>query len=671
MRDTALATPVSDMQTKTGLSLAYWRSDRRYEGAAFATGIGLLSYGIGTNSVLMGLQYADVAAHLFQYHYPDNADPWIGLTDSVKSAAMLTGLQAGMTVSRHLMSTNLHRKWAGWLRAQFVDAMLNAHNSAYHIKSTMVSDDKGKEHSLEYVDQRVTECIKDSTGAQIGLAMGVVTATSTLSAAVQEAFRISQPFDAPQFMGRAGAALSDYMGASGTAVMTLATATLSVAVGTTLAYLIGRQITKVNAAMQETEAGYRNNINNLSRTAFYVAASAGKYVEEKLHKKFYKAVDNAWWKHNSVHAGFMGYSKLYNPFSTHIVSYLPALGNYVAGSMNLNTFLKTSSTAASVINSMEWFIDVMPALANLKTNLTRASDVAKSIDAVSDSHAYYQKTGISEFRYVSQSPEMGLYVQGLELMHAGHDAPPFLKARRVLLRPGDWAQISGPNGAGKSCFMKAIADRKYLWPYGRGTVASSEDLKWFYATQDTEFQPVTLKQLVTYQKDAAQYDDAAIETLLDTVGLEKFKPYLHKTGDDKGTWNFSGGEKQKLILARILLADPDILLLDEANSAMDVEAKAQFYSLLSGHLRGRPYKQDSIVIAVVHEEKTPRDDKGEPYFNKVLQIEDGVMVQKANVPETGRKHYAGGIAPTYSIHHSSGWPSGYMSPNIHLGPSLH
>ncbi|PZO82680.1 MAG: hypothetical protein DI626_09880 [Micavibrio aeruginosavorus] len=197
------------------------------------------------------------------------------------------------------------------------------------------------------------------------------------------------------------------------------------------------------------------------------------------------------------------------------------------------------------------------------------------------------------------------------------------------MRPGDWAQIEAENGAGKSCFMKAVGG-EYLWAYGRGTVARNEHFKTMYATQDIELQNITFRQLVTYPDREELYSDHEIQNVLGDVGLQKFMPHLDQTCKDKDgdSWDrtLSGGEKQKLVLARMLLQKPDILFLDEANSAMDVEAKGDFYRLLKEKC------PDAIVIAVLHEAETPCRKNGQPYFNQRLIIEDGIMMQKRREP---------------------------------------
>lgn len=659
MRDTSLATPVSDMQTSTGLLSAYWRSDQKTQAYLFAGGIASLSMLIGYNSVQMGLKFAEVAANLSQYHHPENLEPYHNLVRSVQWAGALIVAQASMSVTRHMLSSNLHRKWSGWLRTQFSHALLNDLNSAHHIQHYQLENNDGEMENLKSVEQRVTDCAKDSTGAVTGLAMGALTAATTFYSATNELIKISQPVKSPEFLGVYGQMATNFLGSYGTATLAFAAAAATVSVGTFTAYKIGRLITHVNKRVQETEADYRNNIHNITRTGFYIAASAGQAIERKIQNRFFDSANNAWYRQTFVNAGFMGFNQLYNPFSTRFVSYLPAFANFMGGSMSLTNYLKASSTVGRVMDSMEWVIDVMPALANLEANNQRIKDVAKAIHETHDPQHYYSGSGVCEFEYVSHDKKFGLAAIGLELMHKGEDVA-FLSARRLRLKPGDWAQIDGKNGAGKSCFMKAIAGG-YLWPYGRGKIARNQEASILYAPQAIELKNLSLKELIMNSGQWDDHSDAAVENVLDLVNLGELKPFLADKGRNGGTWDsLSGGQKQKLILARILLKKPDIILLDEANSAMDVEAKADFYALI------KSFCPEAIVMAVLHEANTPIMPSGKPYFTQRLSIKDGVMNQE---------RMTGGVKrEADEVHYLSAavWPgrNAYNISTLYQGPPI-
>ena len=108
--------------------------------------------------------------------------------------------------------------------------------------------------------------------------------------------------------------------------------------------------------------------------------------------------------------------------------------------------------------------------------------------------------------------------------------------------------------------------------------------------------------------------------MLSRVGLGAFIASLDADLYQGRNWRnvFSGGQKQRLVLARILLAQPDILLLDEATSAMDVDAVADFHRTLCECL------PNTAVLAVLHGEQLPQDPDGASFYISALDIHDGI-----------------------------------------------
>ena len=99
----------------------------------------------------------------------------------------------------------------------------------------------------------------------------------------------------------------------------------------------------------------------------------------------------------------------------------------------------------------------------------------------------------------------------------------------------------------------------------------------------------TLRDAVTYPAAAGTYTDEAIRDALRSVTLEKLVERL----DEERNWSLSlsGGEQQRLAVARALLYRPDWLFLDEATSAMDEAGERLIYELLRERLEGNGHRQ--------------------------------------------------------------------------------
>jgi ABC-type uncharacterized transport system fused permease/ATPase subunit len=128
-----------------------------------------------------------------------------------------------------------------------------------------------------------------------------------------------------------------------------------------------------------------------------------------------------------------------------------------------------------------------------------------------------------------------------------------------------------------------------------------------------------LKDLVCLPDAAEDYPDTRVAVALHEAGLGEFIDELLKDGRDGQSWDLllSGGQKQKLVLARILLLRPGLLFLDEATSALDTQAVYAFHQAIRDHC------PEATVIAVMHDVSPIRSASGADFFDSVLAVENG------------------------------------------------
>ena len=96
-----------------------------------------------------------------------------------------------------------------------------------------------------------------------------------------------------------------------------------------------------------------------------------------MHDRLYRDIDGTWSKLNWVHSGYMSFELIYNFLAARIVAYGPGLLPYVTSSINLKGYMTGAELVNSLISQCSWFIHVMPAIATLRANARRVTDLAE------------------------------------------------------------------------------------------------------------------------------------------------------------------------------------------------------------------------------------------------------------------------------------------------------
>ncbi|MDP3896681.1 MAG: ATP-binding cassette domain-containing protein, partial [Mesorhizobium sp.] len=383
----------------------------------------------------------------------------------------------------------------------------------------------------------------------------------------------------------------------------------------------------LNATMQQTEGSYRGELTMFLRRSFQIAASSGERAQQALHDRLYLGIDRTWARLNRYSAGYMSFTLVYNFLAARIVAYAPGFLSYTRGQIGLKNYVTGAELVNQLISECSWFIHVMPAIASLKANSRRVIEVANAIEDVQTPPDFYARSGRSEFRYGTQDSRFGLTVRSLELTHQGHDAAPFMRAANMRFKPGTWTMIGGRYGGGKTSFLKAING---LWPYGRGMIVFPEKTSTLFAAQEIKLPRITLKQLVCLPHVDDGYSDVEVAAAVHKAGLGAFIENLGDETRDGAPWDqlLSGGQKQMLMLARILLHRPGLLFLDEATSALDPASRVAFHQAVKDNCPG------ITVISIMHDAERPRAANGADFYDHVVTIENGMAVHRPILPPT-------------------------------------
>lgn len=605
------------MRTFWGLMRAYWISERWKEAWTLTIVIALLTALSSKAGVWFAVALGELGNSIAFLHDAANPHPLQTILTNAGILVLLVVLKdAGFTGVRNLVSTTLHRKWRGWLNGQFNQALLDGNHTHFHAQHGSVA---GGIVAPDNIDQRIQESIKDMTGGAIGLAMGVLGVATSLYFIGENLIGSSVEVKGLEFLG-----------SYGTAVLAFLAVAIYVPLNTWIAVKLGRLLERLNVRMQQAEGSYRAELTTFLRRSFHVAASHGEGVQKSMHDRLYVDIDKTWGRLNVVNTSYTSFELIYNFVGARIVAYAPGLVSFIHNRLDYKGYITGSEMVAQLISQCSWFIHVMPAIATLRANSQRVTELANAIETVQHPREFYQQTGRSDFSYASQNPVFGLTIQKLELAHQGEDATPFLSAANLRFRRGEWTFLKGESGCGKTSLIKAING---LWPYGRGTIVFPDGVTNFYAAQEVKLQQVSLKQLVCLPGSEHDHGDTQVAAALHKAGLGDFIEHLAQESREGKIWDqvLSGGQKQKLVVARIILQQPGLLFLDEATGALDPEGKIAFHQAIKDNC------PNVTVISVMHEAVAPRSLSGDEFYHSVVSIADGVATKKPLAPSLPRE----------------------------------
>jgi ATP-binding cassette subfamily B multidrug efflux pump len=203
---------------------------------------------------------------------------------------------------------------------------------------------------------------------------------------------------------------------------------------------------------------------------------------------------------------------------------------------------------------------------------------------------------------------------------------PLIDDLDLVAESGQMIAIVGPTGAGKTTLVNLLM-RFYELDGGRITIdgvdtreMTRDDLRRTFGMvlQDTWLFHGTIRENIAYGRDGATEDE--INAAAEAAHVDHFVRTLpdgYDTVIDDDATNLSAGEKQLLTIARAFLADPSILILDEATSSVDTRTEVLIQRAMSRLMKGRT----SFVIA--HRLSTIRDADTILVMNKGRIVEQG------------------------------------------------
>jgi putative ATP-binding cassette transporter len=254
-----------------------------------------------------------------------------------------------------------------------------------------------------------------------------------------------------------------------------------------------------------------------------------------------------------------------------ILPYVIIAPYYFLDKVTLGQMSQVAGAFGRVEGALSFFIDRYRSVARYKANVDRLQTFSAALDRAGMLGKVPPR--IEEQHHAQKD----LTLRDLTLrLPNGRE---IVRTGSLGFKAGGATLVTGPSGSGKSTLFRAIAG---IWPYGQGVVDLPQNARVMLLPQRPYVPTGSLKTAATYPATGDTYSDEEVREALKLARMAPFVDRLHE--DDNWGQRLSGGEQQRLAIARAILDKPDWLFLDEATSALDEKLEAEIYAMLRQNL---------------------------------------------------------------------------------------
>jgi putative ATP-binding cassette transporter len=477
-------------------------------------------------------------------------------------ASVIIALQIG----RVYIVQWLQIRWRRWMTSRMLDEWLSD-RAYYRISLIKPADAKGTH--TDNPDQRIADDLRDFIGDPVVGSRGVMALGVDLLANVVELFSfLGILWTLSGSVTLFGILIPGYM---------VWVALIYSVGGTWLTHLVGRPLALLSFRKQQVEADFRFGLMRLRENTESVALYGGEREEKhNLSIRFAAIIEN-WW---GLMRRFVFLNALTGAYGqvAGVFPIVVAAPRYFFGHQPLGFVTRVSDAFGQVQGAMSWLVNNYSDLATWAATVERLATFQKAIDVARAAHG----TGVTA--EAGTGPGFALHDATIALPNG----EALLAHATLQLQPGRSTVISGRSGSGKSTLFRALAG---IWPFGSGHVQRAVGRSLFLPQRP--YVPLgSLRHALTYPDADDSHDDAAVRQALADCGLGHLADRLNHEED--WTQRLSGGELQRLAIARALLARPDWLFMDEATANLDPDSEADIYAMLQRRL------PDTTLVSIAH-----------------------------------------------------------------------
>ncbi|WP_166652364.1 ABC transporter ATP-binding protein/permease [Enterovirga rhinocerotis] len=347
---------------------------------------------------------------------------------------------------------------------------------------------------------------------------------------------------------------------------------------------VGRPLIQKVERKNTGEARFRYELTRVRESAESIALVGGDDDERgRLEETFSDLA--ARWLRVIVQQAHMTWISNANSVLAPVVPLLLGAPKYLAGDLSLGELMQIATAFTQVQIALNWLIDNAVRLAETLASAQRVVGLTDALAELDTSIGSYGAKGIV---VLGDSPDDAIHIENLSLTQ--QNGTLMIEGASTRIGKGEKVLVKGESGTGKSTLIRAMAG---LWPWGSGRILRPRGAEVAFMPQRPYLPLGTLRHVLLYPKsDESRVSGARILHVLREVGLSHLAGRL----DEEDQWDqiLSGGERQRIAFARVLLNPPDIIIMDEATSALGEVSQAKMMAFLHTELA------EATVLSVGH-----------------------------------------------------------------------
>ncbi len=454
------------------------------------------------------------------------------------------------------VASNFVLQWRRWMTASFTSRWL-LHSMHYKLALNTDNTDNPDQRISQDVGSFINGSGTGSNSGNVGIynyTIQLISSATNLVSFSVILWGISSALKAPIF----GVEIPGFL---------FWVAVLYAVVATGITQLIGRSLSKLYFRQQAVEANFRFDLARVREYSEQIALLKGENREIERAGTVFDDVFRTIRRIIHVRTWLIAFNQFYSQISV-IIPYVVIAPFYYMKIVDFGRFSQSADAFGNVNSAMNFFVDRYIGLADFSSAIARLTTFEDSFDkTLADEKKEPRLTAAPGSGPSLSFPDVDLALpDGRKLAHIGD----------LALIPQESALVVGPSGVGKSTLFRAISG---LWPFGSGEIQQPAFARLMLLPQRPYIPIGPLREALAYPAASSSFSDAQLRDALYHVGL----PALVERLDESDNWQMrlSGGEQQRLAIARALLAAPDWLFLDESTASLDEESEADLYRAIA------------------------------------------------------------------------------------------